>query len=102
MDVGHERARLDGEVTELEANHARLSARLKDEKFLARAPEEIIEGVRDQLESVEERRARVAEVLIRLAPWAPTSRRQRRSGPIVTRCSPIRCYLYPEIFTAAW
>ena len=66
VDVGRERARLDGEVTELEANHARLSARLKDEKFLARAPEEIIEGVRDQLESVGERRARVVEVLARL------------------------------------
>ncbi len=66
VDVGRERARLDGEVTELEANHARLSARLEDEKFLDRAPEEIIEGVRDQLESVEERRARVVEVLARL------------------------------------
>ena len=67
VDVARERARLDGEVSELEANHARLSARLKDEKFLGRAPEEIVEGVRDQLESVEERRARVVEVLARLA-----------------------------------
>ena len=66
VDVARERARLDGEVTELEANLGRLSARLKDEKFLARAPEEIIEGVRDQLESVGERRDRVVEVLARL------------------------------------
>ena len=59
-------AYLRGELGEIDAQAGRLSARLKDEKFLSNAPGEIVDGVRDQLEGVEERRTRIAEVLARL------------------------------------
>ena len=66
VDVQSERARLGDELDEIKAHADRLSARLKDKKFLSNAPEEIVEGVRDQLEGAEERRTRIAEVLARL------------------------------------
>ena len=66
VDVQSERARLGDELDEISAHAGRLSARLKDEKFLANAPEEIVDGVREQLDGVEERKSRLAEVLARL------------------------------------
>ena len=66
VDLDREKARLTGEMGELDANYTRLSERLEDEKFLSRAPEEVVERERERLESIEERRARISEVLSRL------------------------------------
>ena len=66
VDLSRERERLSGEIGELDASRARLSARLMDEKFLTRAPEEVVERERQRLESLEERRARVDDILSRL------------------------------------
>ncbi len=66
VDVGRERQRLGKELDELRANHARLSARLQDEKFTSRAPEDVVERERERLASIEERQSRVNEILSRL------------------------------------
>ena len=66
VDLDQERDRLHGELKELEANRERLSARLEDEKFVSRAPEEVVERERQRLEAAGERKARVEEILARL------------------------------------
>ena len=66
VDLTKEKERLSDEAGELEANYARLSKRLADEKFLSRAPEDVVERERQRLESTKERRARIEEVLSRL------------------------------------
>ncbi|MCI0437779.1 MAG: class I tRNA ligase family protein, partial [Chloroflexi bacterium] len=66
VDVGRERERLGKELDELRVNHARLSARLQDEKFTSRAPEDVVERERERLANIEERQARVNEILSRL------------------------------------
>ena len=66
VDLGREKERLSQELDELESNRARLSARLQDEKFLSKAPEEVVERERQRLNSAEDRRARIAETLSRL------------------------------------
>ena len=66
VDLSRERERLESELGELEANQARLSARLRDEAFMSKAPEEVVDRERQRLESSEERRARVVEILARL------------------------------------
>ena len=66
VDLDRERKRLNDELKELEANCARLSARLKDDAFVSRAPEEVVERERQRLERAEERQARVGEILSRL------------------------------------
>ncbi|MCH7787535.1 MAG: valine--tRNA ligase, partial [Chloroflexi bacterium] len=66
VDLGRERERLSGELGELEANKSKVNQLLSDEKFLSRAPEEVVERERQRLESIEERQARVSEILSRL------------------------------------
>ena len=66
VDLDKERVRLTDELGELEANRHQLLARLGDDKFLSRAPEEVVGRERQRLESVEERRARITEILSRL------------------------------------
>jgi len=66
VDIDRERKRLNDELDELKANRARLSARLKDEAFVSKAPEEVVERERQRLERAEERQERVGEILSRL------------------------------------
>ena len=66
MDLDHERERLSTELAQIENNRQRLSARLQDEKFLARAPEEVVERERERLSGMEDRRTRVQETLAHL------------------------------------
>jgi valyl-tRNA synthetase len=66
VDVEQERARLASELEQIEANLGRLASRLRDEKFLSRAPEEVVERERGRLEGMEDRRARVLETLAHL------------------------------------
>ena len=66
VDVEQERARLAGELEQIDANRGRLASRLQDEKFLSRAPEEVVERERGRLEGMEDRRARVLETLAHL------------------------------------
>ena len=64
--VEREKQRLSEELEKMTDNLQRLTARLSDERFLAKAPEEGVERERERLESTESRRARVAETLARL------------------------------------
>ena len=66
VDVEQERARLAGELKQIDANRGRLAARLRDEKFLSRAPEDVVERERGRLEGMDDRRARVLETLAHL------------------------------------
>ncbi len=66
VDLGRERSRLGDELEELEARRARLSARLANEAFVSKAPEDVVERERERLTRTEERRERVLEILSRL------------------------------------
>ena len=66
VDLDQERQRLRDEIDEIQTNHARLSARLRDENFTSKAPEEVVDRERNRLEGIEERRSRVEEILSRL------------------------------------
>ena len=66
VDLEREKQRLSEELEKMTDNLQRLTARLSDERFLAKAPEEVVERERERLGSTESRRARVAETLARL------------------------------------
>lgn len=66
VNLEHEKNRLSVELTELDKNVQRLSARLRDEKFTSRAPVEVVERERQRLETAENRRSRIAETLAHL------------------------------------
>ena len=66
VDLGQESERLSKEMDQIDANRERLSSRLKDESFLAKAPDEVVDRERERLGNMEERRARIVEVLSRL------------------------------------
>ena len=67
VDLDKERERLRGEIADIERNRERLAARLSDERFLSRAPEEVVERERERLVSIEERKGRAEEILSRLS-----------------------------------
>ena len=66
VDVEQERARLTSELEQIDANRGRLASRLQDEKFLSRAPEDVVDRERNRLEGMDDRRARVLETLAHL------------------------------------
>ena len=66
VDLDKERERLRSEIADIELNRDRLAVRLSDERFLSRAPDEVVERERERLESIEERKGRAEEILARL------------------------------------
>ena len=67
VDLDKERERLRDEIKDIERNRERLAQRLSDERFLSRAPAEVVERERERLESIEERKVRAEDVLERLS-----------------------------------
>ena len=67
VDIGQETARLREELDELTSYRQKIEGRLSDQQFLAKAPEEVIERDRERLEDADERAARLADTLQRLA-----------------------------------
>ena len=67
IDVGQERERLAEEQRQLEGQMTKLSELLANDDFLSRAPEEVVERERERRRTIEERQARVAEILEKLA-----------------------------------
>ena len=67
VDLDKEKARLARELGELGDNRSRLTDRLRDQEFLSKAPEDVVEREQQRLEAVEERSTRVADVLSRLS-----------------------------------
>jgi valyl-tRNA synthetase len=66
IDMAAERARLERERAKAEAEIARLRAKLGNDEFVRRAPEEVVEAEREKLEEAERGRTKIAEALERL------------------------------------
>ncbi len=66
IDFAAERVRLEKEAAKVASDIARIDAKLGNADFLARAPDEVVEGEREKREEAEARRAKIAEALERL------------------------------------
>lgn len=66
IDLDAERARLQKEMSKVEADIKRVDAKLGNADFMARAPEEVVEGEREKREEAEGRKQKIVEALERL------------------------------------
>jgi valyl-tRNA synthetase len=66
IDLAAERARLEKEMAKADADIQRVDAKLSNEKFVANAPEEIIEGEKEKREEAVARKDKIVEALERL------------------------------------
>ncbi len=66
IDLAAEKARLEKEIARADADIARVDAKLANEKFVANAPEEIVEEEKLKREEAQARRAKIVEALERL------------------------------------
>jgi valyl-tRNA synthetase len=66
IDLSAEKARLDKELAKAEADIKRVDAKLSNEKFVANAPEEIVEEEKEKREAAVARKAKILEALERL------------------------------------
>jgi len=63
---GAEKARLEKEMARVKSDIARIDAKLGNADFVARAPEDVVEGEREKREEAETRRLKIDEALARL------------------------------------
>ena len=66
IDLSAEKIRLDKELARAEGDIARVDAKLGNEKFVANAPEEVIDEQREKRDEAEARKAKILEALDRL------------------------------------
>jgi valyl-tRNA synthetase len=66
VDLGAEKLRLEKEDQKAAADVARIDAKLGNPDFIARAPEEVVEGDREKREEAVARRTKIQEALERL------------------------------------
>src|ERR1700756_4681879 len=66
IDLAAEKVRLDKEIAKAEADIKRVDAKLGNEKFVANAPEEIVEEEKEKREVAVARREKIVEALKRL------------------------------------
>jgi valyl-tRNA synthetase len=66
IDLASERARLDKEIAKADADIKRVDAKLGNEKFVANAPEDIVEEEKEKREAALARKAKILEALERL------------------------------------
>ncbi len=66
VDIGEELARLEKNAARLDREIAKLENKLANPKFCARAPEEIVSGVRSELAELQKRRSELAAAMERL------------------------------------
>lgn len=66
IDLGAEKIRLDKELAKADADIKRVDAKLGNEKFVANAPEEVIDEQREKREEAEARKTKILEALERL------------------------------------
>jgi valyl-tRNA synthetase len=66
IDLSAEKARLDKELGKADADIKRVDAKLNNEKFVANAPEDIVEEEKEKREAAVARKARILEALERL------------------------------------
>jgi valyl-tRNA synthetase len=63
IDLSAEKARLEKELAKAEADIKRVDAKLSNEKFVANAPEEIVEEEKEKRDAARARKARILEAL---------------------------------------
>jgi valyl-tRNA synthetase len=66
LDVGAEKTRLEKELARVASDIARVDAKLGNADFVARAPDEVVEGEREKREEAVVRQAKINEALERL------------------------------------
>ena len=66
IDLSAEKTRLDKEIVKADADIKRVDAKLSNEKFVANAPEELVEEEKEKREAAVERKAKILEALERL------------------------------------
>jgi valyl-tRNA synthetase len=66
IDFSAEKARLDKELVKADADIKRVDAKLSNEKFVANAPEEIVEEEKEKREAAVARKAKILDALERL------------------------------------
>jgi len=66
VDLAAERMRLDKEIAKADADIKRVDSKLANEKFVANAPEEVVEEEREKREAALARKAKLLEALERL------------------------------------
>lgn len=66
IDIVAERTRLKKELAKADADISRVDGKLANPDFLARAPEEVVEGEREKREEASARKAKLAEAFERL------------------------------------
>ncbi len=66
IDLSAEKARLDKEIGKVDADIKRVDAKLSNEKFVANAPEELVEEEKEKREAAVERKTQILEALERL------------------------------------
>jgi valyl-tRNA synthetase len=66
IDLAAEKVRLDKEIAKADADIKRVDAKLSNEKFVANAPDDIVEEEKDKREAAMERKAKLTEALERL------------------------------------
>lgn len=66
IDLSAEKARLDKELAKADADIKRVDAKLANEKFVANAPEEVVEEEKEKREAAAARQAKILEALERL------------------------------------
>jgi valyl-tRNA synthetase len=67
IDFAVERTRLDKEMQKAEADIKRVDAKLGNPKFVANAPEEVVEEEREKRQEAESRRGKIVEAIERLS-----------------------------------
>jgi len=66
IDLAAEKTRLDKEIAKADADIKRVDAKLGNEKFVANAPEEIVEEEKEKRDAAMARRVKIIEALRRL------------------------------------
>jgi valyl-tRNA synthetase len=66
IDLAAEKTRLDKEIAKADADIKRVDAKLGNEKFVANAPEELVEEEKEKREAALARREKIVEALKRL------------------------------------
>jgi valyl-tRNA synthetase len=66
IDLSAEKVRLDKELAKAEADIKRVDAKLANEKFVANAPEEVVEEEKEKREAAVARKAKILEAMERL------------------------------------
>ena len=67
IDIAAEKSRLERELGKLAGEIGKIDAKLANEKFVSRAPEEVVEEQRERLAELHRSRDRLTEAMDRLA-----------------------------------